>query len=103
FEQGWGKSVTQGQGGVQARHDLGGGHEVSVLGWGVWRDNWNPIPFQIIVLDRAAAGVRSEYRGEAVIGALPVEWTTGLDVSYQRDDRREYENEGVATPGGRAV
>lgn len=102
FDQGWGKSVTQGQGGLSLEHAIGGGHTVRVLGWGLRRDNWNPIPFDIIDLERAAAGLRSEYTAESEIGSVPMEWALGFDVSHQRDDRREYGNEGVAESGGRA-
>lgn len=103
FDQGWGKQVTQGQGGLSLEHAIGEGHQLRFLGWGVSRDTWNPIPFQIISLQRTAGGVRSEYRGEAGVGALPITWTTGFDLSFQKDDRTEFENEGIALPGGRAV
>jgi len=100
--QGWGKSVTQGQGGLHLEHDLGGGHVVRTLGWALQRDNWNPIPGQIIALERAAAGFRSDYQGASAVGGLRIDWTTGIDLSRQKDDRNEFANLGVATPGQRA-
>ncbi len=99
FDQRWGKSLQQGQGGIGLEHILERGDRVQVLGWALWRENWNPIPFRIIDLNRRAAGVRSEYGGEAELGSWPVEWITGFDVSYQRDDRREFANLGVQEGG----
>lgn len=103
IDGGWGKSVRQGQGGLTLDHSLGGGHEVRVLGWGMWRDNWNPIPGRIIGLSRTGGGLRSEYRGGRGIASVPIEWVAGVDYAYQRDDRREHGNLGIAEGGGRAV
>jgi len=99
IDQGWGKSVTQGQGGVELDHGLATGDRIRVLGWGVWRENWNPVPGRIIDLGRTAAGVRSEYQGSGTFGDTPFDWTAGFDLSYQRDDRREFRNLGL-DPGG---
>ena len=99
--QGWGESTTQGQGGVTLEHELRAGHSVRVTGWGLWRNVFNPIPFAVVELSRAASGLRSEYEGVAQLGAVPLTWTTGLDVSRQGDDRLESENAGVPTPGAR--
>jgi len=69
----------------------------------MWRDVWNPIPFGVVDVERVGAGLRSEYRGEARLGNLPLRWTAGFDVSNQDDDRPELENEGVPEGGGDAV
>ena len=102
FDQGWGKIGRQGQAGLNLEHDFEGGHALRVVGWGDWRDTWNPIPSRIIDLSRKATGLRSEYQRNAVLGTLPLELTAGFDLSYQRDERREFANDGVAAPGGRA-
>lgn len=102
FDQGWGETGTQGQGGLNLEHEFEGGHTLRVVGWGDWRDNWNPIPSRIIDLHRKAAGLRSEYQRKAALWNLPVDVTAGFDISYQRDDRHEFANAGVIAPGVRA-
>ncbi len=100
FTQGWGESSTQGQGGLTLQHRFGRGQVFRATGWGLWRDVLNPIPFRIIDLGREGAGFRSEYSGRAQLGSKPIEWTTGFDVSYQRDSRNEFVNAGVPPGGG---
>jgi len=101
IDQGWGESSTQGQGGVTIEHHFTNGRVLRATGWGVWRDVWNPIPGRIIDLGRTGGGFRSEFEGGTMVGAVPVTWTTGLDVSAQHDDRQEFTNAGVAPTGGR--
>jgi iron complex outermembrane receptor protein len=102
FDQGWGESGTQGQGGVHLEHAFEPGRTLRATAWGEGRSVWNPIPGRIIDLHRRAGGLRSAYQHAAILGALPLELTAGVDVSYQRDDRNEFANDGVAAPGGRA-
>jgi len=102
FDQGWGKSGTQGQGGLDLDHSFAPGRVLSTTAWGEWRGTWNPIPGRIIDLQRRAGGVRSSYRHAAVVGSLPLELTAGVDLTYQRDVRHEFANDGVASPGGLA-
>ena len=99
FTQGWGEAATQGQGGVTLVHQFGGGHVFRGTGWAAWRDLYNPIPFRIIDLYRTAAGFRSSYAGGYLDGSVPIEWTTGFDLSYQRDTRAEFRNAGVPVGG----
>jgi iron complex outermembrane receptor protein len=101
FDEGWGETGTQGQGGLNLEHSFASGDALHVVGWGEWRDNWNPIPSRIIDLHRKATGLRSEYQHNATLASLPIEFTGGFDLSYQRDDRREFHNDGVAVPGAR--
>jgi iron complex outermembrane receptor protein len=101
IDQGWGEEAGQGQGGVTVEHQFGGGQVFRATGWGMWRDSWGPIPNRIIDLGRTAAGFRSEYGGRGTIGSASFQWTTGLDVSYQRDNRNEFVNAGVPPAGGR--
>ena len=100
FTQGWGEAATQGQGGVTLEHEFGDGRVFRGTGWAAWRDLYNPIPFRIIDLGRKAAGFRSELAGGRQTGAGPIRWTTGFDLSYQRDDRAEFGNGGVPAGGG---
>ncbi|HEU6451138.1 MAG TPA: TonB-dependent receptor [Gemmatimonadaceae bacterium] len=102
FDQGWGESGTQGQGGLNLEHTFAPGRALSTTAWGEWRSVWNPIPGRIIDLHRRAGGVRSAYQHSALVGSLPLELTAGVDLTYQHDDRREFANDGVSSPGGRA-
>lgn len=102
FEQGWGESGRQGQGGVNFEHAFEPGRTLRATAWGEWRTVWNPIPGRIIDLHRRAGGLRSAYQHSAIVGSLPLELTAGVDLSYQHDSRRELANDGVASPGGRA-
>ena len=100
--QGFGEGATQGQGGVTVEHDFGGGHRFRATGWAMWRDLYNPIPFEVIDLGRVGNGFRSEYLGEAMLGDVPVDWVVGFDLSSQRDDRKEFGNAGVPSVGSLA-
>ncbi|MPZ20605.1 MAG: TonB-dependent receptor [Luteitalea sp.] len=99
--QGWGESTTQGQAGLTLEHHFGDGHRFRGTGWGLLRDVWNPIPFGVVDVRRHASGFRSEYEGSARVRSVPVRWTAGFDVSRQRDERAEFENDGVPPDGGR--
>ena len=100
FDQGWGETSSQGQAGLTVEHDFGGGQVFRGTAWGMRRSVWNPIPFRIIDLGRAGSGFRSEFTGGSTLGSLPITWVTGLDVSSQRDDRKEFPNLGVPATGG---
>ena len=100
--QGWGEAATQGQGGVTLEHAFSGGQVIRATGWAAWRDLYNPIPFRIIDLSRNAGGFRSEMTGGRQAGSVPIHWTTGFDMSYQRDNRSEFGNAGVPTGGSSA-
>jgi iron complex outermembrane receptor protein len=102
FDQGWGESGTQAQGGLNLEHEFAPGRTLRATAWGEGRTVWNPIPGRIIDVHRRAGGVRSAYQHAAMVGSLPLELTAGVDLSYQRDDRHEFANDGVASPGGRA-
>jgi iron complex outermembrane receptor protein len=101
-DAGLGEAATQGQGGVTVEHRFPNASTLRVTGWGMWRDLRNPIPAQIIEIDRIGSGFRSDYQGALRLGSLPGEWTTGLDFSGQHDDRTEFANAGVAFRGGPA-
>lgn len=98
-EQGLGEAASQLQAGLSATLPLGDGTSLEASAWGLTRDLWNPIPFRVIAIDRAAGGVRARLDGTA--GEAGPRWTAGLEAGLQRDDRRERENLGVAETGGR--
>jgi iron complex outermembrane receptor protein len=102
FDQGWGESGTQGQGGLNLEHTFAPGRTLQTTAWGEWRGVWNPIPGRIIDLHRRAGGVRSAYQHSALVGSLPLELTAGVDLTYQHDNRHEFANDGVSSPGSRA-
>jgi iron complex outermembrane receptor protein len=101
ISQGAGEENAQGQAGLTLDHSFSENHRIEATAWGAFRDVWNPIPFNIIQLDRTVGGVRSEYRGGARVGEVPIRWTAGLDAGLQSDDRQEFVNEGIGPDGGR--
>ena len=92
--QGAAKQVRQSQGGIRLdyRPPHAPHHRASSLVlYGVSRALKNPIPGRIVELDRRAGGLRTEHQF-AWAGTRLV---TGLDLDFQRDDRREFANEGL--------
>ena len=92
--QGASKQVRQAQGGIRLeyRPPHAPHHRASSLVlYGVGRALKNPIPGRIVELDRRAGGLRTEHQF-AWAGTRLV---TGLDLDLQRDDRREFANEGL--------
>ncbi len=100
-EQGTGKEITQGQAGAAWIHDMGSGR-LHISGWGLGRDVWNPIPARIVDLSRLAGGVRAQLAATSTLAGAPLRALFGLDADLQHDDRKEFVNEGVPTPGGSA-
>ena len=95
IDQGFGESSTQGQGGLTVERRFASSDVLRVTGWGMWRNVWNPIPFRIVDLGRTGSGFRTEYRGSTRRANMPMTWTAGVDAAWQRDNRVEYENDGV--------
>ncbi len=100
FTQGWGESTTQQQTGVTLRHTFGNGSTFRTTAWGNRRSVWNPIPAAVVDVQRRAGGFRADYGGTSRVGALPLTWTTGFDLSLQHDGRTEFDNAGVPSTGG---
>jgi len=89
-----GKAVTQTQGGVTlARHSPGGG-ALSVTVFGLTRGLTNPTTFAYIDLDRVAGGARVTLAQPFPVLGRPQLLTTGFDLQGQRDDRRNFGNNG---------
>jgi iron complex outermembrane receptor protein len=91
-----GKELTQGQIGLSWKGDVRG-WQATLSGFGLIRDVWNRIPPSIVDLERKVGGFRGSLHGETQFGALGLRWTGGLEVSSQRDDRKNFQNqEGTA-------
>ncbi|UCC71044.1 MAG: TonB-dependent receptor [Gemmatimonadota bacterium] len=86
--QNLGEEFRQGQAGVTYRRRFGGTHEISLMGYGLFRELENRIPFRLIELDRLGGGARAEYRLTPAEGRL-ARLTAGLDLDSQWDDRVE--------------
>lgn len=87
------EAYKQGQAGLHYRRLIGDAHEVSLMGYGLFRELENQIPFTFIELDRRAAGARAVYQ-LAPVASWFSELTAGLDIDQQRDDRVERESDG---------
>lgn len=87
-----GKTVEQIQAGASWRGPLGTGRDerAEFAVWGVGRDVRNPIPSDIIGLDRVAGGVRGALEG----GLGPLRWGGGVDLEIMRDERTNHDNDG---------
>jgi iron complex outermembrane receptor protein len=62
-------------------------------GYVVDREIENPIPPQIIDLERLAGGTRAVVHGTAPVGRAMLDWSAGVEAELQRDDRRNHANE----------
>jgi iron complex outermembrane receptor protein len=85
------KDVNQGQIGASWSGPLGGA-EAELATWAVSRELDNPIPSDVIGLDRKAGGVRALVSDQfpVSVGALSI--GGGVEVELQNDDRREWDN-----------
>jgi iron complex outermembrane receptor protein len=98
-----GKAVRQLQGGVAVR-GRAAGTDVALSAFGITRDLDNPLPQAWISLERVASGARvSATRSWSPAGGRrELRVTAGVDLQWQRDDRREYAylvpNAALATP-----
>jgi iron complex outermembrane receptor protein len=88
-----GKTATQGQVGTTYYNDLGLGTLNTTL-YGIVRDLENPIPFGYIDLFRRVGGTRVTLEGDGIAGASALDWGIGVEGKIQRDDRREFGNDG---------
>jgi iron complex outermembrane receptor protein len=86
--QNLGEEFRQGQAGLAYRRAFGGAHEISLMGYGLFRELENRIPFRLIELDRLGGGARAEYRLTPTAGRLS-RFSAGVDLDGQKDDRVE--------------
>lgn len=91
---GAGESMQQAQAGLRLQHS-GADDRADISAYVLRRSLENPLPFAVIDLGRTAGGVRALY--ERTLGRAAL--TGGVDVEAQRDDRREFANEGGSPVG----
>ena len=95
--QGASKKVRQSQAGVRLDYRRAPGRNSALIAYGVERALKNPIPGRIVELDRTAFGLRSEHE----FAWEGMRLSAGFDLDAQRDERREFANEGL--PAGAAA
>jgi iron complex outermembrane receptor protein len=88
-----GERGTQGQLGVTWRQPLGRAH-LDLSAHGLQRDVDNPIPQRIVVIERAAGGMRAALSGSPAMGEGWLELSGGAEWQIQRDDRLNFVNVG---------
>ncbi len=89
--QGASKKVRQAQIGLRLTYQPASDRTSTLVLYGVDRALENPIPGRIVDLDRLALGLRTEHQFKW----RGFRFTTGLDLDFQHDDRREFANEGL--------
>jgi iron complex outermembrane receptor protein len=85
-----GKDVLQVQGGATLKRTGSDGAEMALTVFGLKRDLANPLPQAYITFGRHAYGVRASASRPLHLGRRRVLMTAGVDVQWQRDDRRNY-------------
>ncbi len=88
-----GKEVQQSQLGVRWLGPVGDLEGEAVV-YGVVRDFLNPLPGDVVDVDRRAGGVRLSLGGSTTSGDVGVDLRGGVALDLQNDDRREYGNDG---------
>jgi iron complex outermembrane receptor protein len=85
-----GEATSQVQAGVAIAHALGN-NRIDIAAYGLGRDVDNALPFGFIDLSRRGGGLRATYAG----APLPrLSLTGGVDLEWQSDGRKEYNNDG---------
>ena len=90
---GTGKEVQQTQLGVTWTGPVGGLTAEAAV-YGLTRDFLNPLPGDIVDVDRRSGGARLVLSHATTSGDIGIEVRGGADVDFQDDDRREYDNNG---------
>lgn len=86
-----GKTVREGMIGASWQRDAAPGN-FEMSGYIAQRDVVNPIPNDIIDLDRLGGGIRGLFRSNR-IGPLGLQFAIGAEADRQNDDRREFVND----------
>lgn len=90
--QGASKQVRQGQVGARWHRDDTGALDWDLSLFGIRRDVVNPIPSDIIDLDRAGAGLRIQAGRVEGTSWGPLRWYSGIEAELQQDDRLNFDN-----------
>jgi len=93
INNGTGKEVQQSQLGITWNGPLGPANADVAL-YGLARDFLNPLPGDVVDVDRRAAGARVVLGGSTQSGTVGIDVNGGIDIDLQNDDRREYSNAG---------
>ncbi len=88
-----GKQSRQAQAGATLHHEMPLGL-LSATVYGLVRDLDNPLTFAYVALDRTAGGARLQFQHRAG----RTRWGAGADAGWQRDDRRNLDND-AGRPG----
>jgi iron complex outermembrane receptor protein len=85
-----GKDVRQVQGGATLKRAAADGGQLVLTVFGLTRDLTNPLPQAYITIDRRAYGMRASAVKPARLGGHRALFTAGVDLQWQRDDRRNF-------------
>lgn len=88
------KEVQQSQIGVTWDGPVGGGVAAEASLYGVARDFLNPLPVDVVDVDRRAGGARLALASARDPGDQGLHLLGGIDFDLQNDDRREYKSDG---------
>ncbi|MDE0395845.1 MAG: TonB-dependent receptor [Gammaproteobacteria bacterium] len=88
------KEVQQSQIGVTWDGPVGGGVVAEASLYGVARDFLNPLPVDVVDVDRRAGGARLALASARDPGDQGLHLLGGIDFDLQNDDRREYRSDG---------
>lgn len=95
------KDISQQQAGVQWTGALGESEYNGTFSiYGVRRSVYNPLPFDLVDLNRRAGGARVDLSRSFATGLGAFEVHAGGDLDLQSDTRLEFGNEGGAPPVG---
>jgi iron complex outermembrane receptor protein len=94
-QQGAGEKTSQWQSGISMIFTRDSKNRLETSVYFISRDLMNPIPGRIINLNRKAAGFRSAYNHFLPLENFDLNFTLGMDVETQFDDREEYNNSGL--------
>jgi iron complex outermembrane receptor protein len=93
ISNGTGKEVQQSQLGITYAGVLGP-TTAELAVYGLTRDFLNPLPGDVVDVDRRAGGARLAVSGSTQTDDVEIDLNGGVEVDLQNDDRREYTNDG---------
>jgi iron complex outermembrane receptor protein len=96
INQGAGEKTEQAQAGITLKYVPSSERDYKITVFGLLRSVSNPIPSDIIELQRKAGGIRFSSNYSGIISGFKFNFTGGIDGEVQFDNREEFENEGLA-------